>query len=234
MTPVPNSTTTESAEPYANYLDAAYGSRPESYYRQFLRSPLPQGASVLDWGCGLGGMLLTLEGVDSSLSLHGADILAETLDRLRDARPSWDLRRVAPQPTSLPWPDSSFDRVFLLDVVEHVPEPLEMLSEAHRVLKPGGILVLSTPDRWAFYKRPGGLWANLRFNWNRLLGREWVDPTHLTEYTVGRLRTLLKSSKFGDGGFKPSLWHRSLWLRPPKSHYSFVVELRKIPQKADG
>jgi len=214
-------------ESYATYLDIAYGSRPESYYSRFVRTPIPKGASVLDWGCGLGGMLLSLEKLDPSLALHGADIIRETLDRLRQARPSWDLRLVAADPPILPWPEDSFDRVFLLDVIEHVRDTSLLLSEVHRLLKPGGILVLSTPDRWAFYKRPGGIFPNLRFNWNRLRGREWVDPTHLTEYTVRGLRELLRASRFGDVDFHPSLWHRTLWLRPPKSHYSFVVELKK-------
>jgi len=226
LTSVPISTNART-ERYADYLDAAYGSRPESYYRQFLRTPIQSGASVLDWGCGLGGMLLALEKTDPGLGLHGADIIRDTLDRLREARPSWDLREVPSDPATLPWADSSFDRIFLLDVVEHVREPLEMLSEAHRTLKPGGILVLSTPDRWAFYKRPGGFVRNLGFNWNRLRGREWVDPTHLTEFTAGGLRALLRASKFGDADFHPSVWHRSLWLRPPKRHYSFIVELAR-------
>jgi len=224
---VPTSTNANRQGSYANYLDTAYGARPESYYRQFVRTPLPTGSAVLDWGCGLGGMLLSLEKLDPTLALHGADIIGETLDRLREVRPAWDLRQIDPSPIALPWSDHSFDRIFLLDVIEHVPDPLAMLSEAHRLLKPGGILVLSTPDRWAFYKRPGGLLANLRFNWNRLRGREWVDPTHLVEYTVGGLRKVLKASRFGDADFAPSPWHRTLWLRPPKRHYSFLVELAR-------
>jgi SAM-dependent methyltransferase len=49
--------------------------------------------------------------------------------------------------TTLPLADDSVDAVLLLDVVEHVAEPERALAEAHRVLRPGGVLVLSVPHR---------------------------------------------------------------------------------------
>jgi SAM-dependent methyltransferase len=48
---------------------------------------------------------------------------------------------------TLPIADDSVDAVLLLDVVEHVAEPERALAEAHRVLRPGGVLVLSVPHR---------------------------------------------------------------------------------------
>lgn len=180
---------------------------------------------MLDWGCGLGGLLHALSTTGTDLRLHGADIIDETLDSLRAKQPTWDLRKIPAHPPKLPWADATFDRIFLLDVIEHAQAPVDLLAEAHRLLKPGGILTLSTPDRFAFYKRPGGILASLRFNIRRLLGREWIDPTHLTEYTVSSLRKVLGKSPFGLVDFHPSPWHRTLWARPPKKHYSFLVEL---------
>ena len=48
---------------------------------------------------------------------------------------------------ALPFEDGAVDAVVMLDVLEHVPEPGVVLAEAHRVLRPGGALVLSVPHR---------------------------------------------------------------------------------------
>lgn len=46
----------------------------------------------------------------------------------------------------LPYPDAHFDAVVSMDVVEHLVDPLPWLSDALRVLKPGGLLFLTTPN----------------------------------------------------------------------------------------
>jgi ubiquinone/menaquinone biosynthesis C-methylase UbiE len=48
---------------------------------------------------------------------------------------------------SIPFPDNSFDLVYSFQVIEHVQKDLEFLREAKRVLKPNGILFISTPNR---------------------------------------------------------------------------------------
>ena len=46
----------------------------------------------------------------------------------------------------LPYPDSRFDAIISMDVVEHIIDPVPWLQEALRVLKPGGLLFLTTPN----------------------------------------------------------------------------------------
>lgn len=61
---------------------------------------------------------------------------------------------------ALPFADASFDTVLSNEVLEHVPEPGEMMAEAARVLKPGGMLVLTTPQTWGLHHEP---WDFYRF-----------------------------------------------------------------------
>src|SRR5262249_35442045 len=54
----------------------------------------------------------------------------------------------------LPFLDGAFDAVVSNQVLEHVPEPSQMLSEAFRVLRPGGYLLLTTPQTWGLHHVP--------------------------------------------------------------------------------
>ncbi len=47
--------------------------------------------------------------------------------------------------TSIPAPDSSFDAIICSEVLEHIPEPTHALDEFYRLLKPGGIMILTAP-----------------------------------------------------------------------------------------
>jgi SAM-dependent methyltransferase len=67
---------------------------------------------------------------------------------LREAARRFPWLRVLPgDAADLPAEDAGVDAVVLLDVLEHVPDPAAVLAEAHRVLRPGGSLVLSVPHR---------------------------------------------------------------------------------------
>ena len=122
---------------------------------------LKQGHHVLDIGCGRGELVLqsarlgaTAIGIDYSQS--AIDIANKTKARLCE-----NIRKNATffcvNAEALEFDDDSFDRVFLMDVVEHVsPGELEtILNEAARVLKPGGMLVIHTPNIWT---RTWGYW----------------------------------------------------------------------------
>jgi len=56
--------------------------------------------------------------------------------------------------TCLPFGNAMFDAVLCTQVLEHVPEPLQVLQEIYRVLKPGGQLFLSAPQSWQQHQKP--------------------------------------------------------------------------------
>lgn len=100
---------------------------------------VPQGKSLLDAGCGTGGMLAKL----SAWEAQGCDLAAEAVEHCR-AR---GLERVVVSSVhALPYADACFDAVLSLDVLYHaqVDEHLA-LSEMRRVLKRDGVFILNVP-----------------------------------------------------------------------------------------
>ncbi len=98
---------------------------------------------ILDAGCGTGGTLSHLQGAGE---LWGCDLSSEAL-RLCRTRGFGNLSESPVE--SLDFPDQHFDVVISCDVIEHVPEDRRAMEEMVRVLRPGGILVLTVPaHRW--------------------------------------------------------------------------------------
>jgi SAM-dependent methyltransferase len=104
------------------------------------------GLRVLDAGCG--------EGYGSQiLASAAAEVLGVDLDRSIVRRAASRYARPAFEPAdvlSLPYPNVSFGAVISLQVIEHLAQPHEFLGEVARVLEPGGLLILSTPNRLTF------------------------------------------------------------------------------------
>ena len=105
----------------------------------------PPGKRVLDVGCGNGKMLYNFRhkfdelcGVE--LSEEGASIATAALEGLNGDVRRGDIER------DLPWEDGFFDVVVLSDVIEHVINLWPAMEEVTRLLKPGGHVVLSTPN----------------------------------------------------------------------------------------
>jgi glycosyltransferase involved in cell wall biosynthesis/SAM-dependent methyltransferase len=106
------------------------------------------GAEVLEAGCGsgVGTKLLLAAGAAHVVGLdYNPEALALARSRAADPRAEyhqWDLNQ-----TPLPLADGRFDVVVCLEVLEHVREQRALLAELRRVLKPGGRLIVSVPDR---------------------------------------------------------------------------------------
>ena len=100
------------------------------------------GQRLLDPGCGEGTMAAVLRGRFEEV--HGVDISREAVERA--CALGVNAVRVNVNVEPLPYPEGSFDTVVSLDVIEHVFDPVDFLREIHRVLRPGGALVVSTPN----------------------------------------------------------------------------------------
>jgi SAM-dependent methyltransferase len=107
---------------------------------------LPPGARVLDAPCG-GAAALTLALIENGFQAIGADVDPEGAARLGNVFSKVDLN------ATLPWPDESFEAVFSTEGIEHLENHFSFLREMCRVLKPGGILVLTTPNITALRSR---------------------------------------------------------------------------------
>lgn len=107
-----------------------------------LRKPEP-GDSLLDVGCSTG--VLTDAYVRAGLDATGVDVVAEFVEIARQRYPSARFEHQAAE--SLDFPDDSFDFVTVLEVLEHVQDWRMTLGEVARVLRPGGVLILSTTNR---------------------------------------------------------------------------------------
>ena len=92
------------------------------------------GARVLDIGARDGGLRAFLP---KDVRYQGMDIAPEfASDRVL-------IRDIS---EGIPFEDASFDNVFCIEVLEHVPNPFQAMGEVHRVLAPGGVFLVSVPN----------------------------------------------------------------------------------------
>jgi ubiquinone/menaquinone biosynthesis C-methylase UbiE len=147
--------------------------------RAFLLAHLRPGGRVLDLGCGEGDF--AADAAQAGADVLGVDVAEEAIRRARARHPELRFERVGDE---LPAQDASFDLVWCSEVLEHVLDTAVLLSEARRVLKTGGVIVITTPAH--------GLARRLRLalaGWERHFDPRGAD---LRFYTVRSLRELLE------------------------------------------
>ena len=105
------------------------------------------GKDVLDIACGTGVGSTFL--ADTARSVTGADVSGDAIEAARTAFVRPNIRYVHAPGPSLPFEDGQFDVVVSLETIEHVREDQQaaFVRELSRVLRPDGVLLLSTPDR---------------------------------------------------------------------------------------
>lgn len=105
------------------------------------------GKTVLDIGCGSGGITLHLAGKHGAAHVTGFDVEAPVIARAKQRAESEGLSArvdfVQAPPGRLPFADASFDIVFSKDALLHVPDKDALFADIFRLLKPGGTFAAS-------------------------------------------------------------------------------------------
>jgi SAM-dependent methyltransferase len=132
-----------------------------------VREHLSPAASVLDAGAGR-GLMFPYDYREHVRRMVGVD-----LDPAVAQNPNLDEAVVA-ELSALPFRDGSFDLVFTKFVFEHLERPGAVMREIRRVLRPGGHLLIHTPNRWhyvsliaALTPTPVHRWYRARLGWER-------------------------------------------------------------------
>ena len=149
-----------------------------------IRREAPPGAAVLDAGAGEGSLSARL--LEAGYHVSACDLFPEMF------RAAGVECRKADAEGRLPYGDAQFDLVASVEVVEHLDGHRTFFEEAHRVLKPGGALVITTPNMQSLKSRMRFLLSGYYYSFGPLDPGE-TDPVrqHISPFTIDRYAFLL-------------------------------------------
>lgn len=188
---------------------------------------------LLDIGCGRADFLAMME----KMRWKSSGIEVDERIRGRGERMGLDLRNGRLE--DMVFADGEFDAVTMWHVFEHMSRPLSVLTECRRILKPGGLIVIATPNA-----------ASLQ---SVAAGKDWFHldpPFHLYHYSLKNITALLEGNGFSvkkvrqfsleyapfgffqsilnAAGFGRNLFYDFLRMRPEKSLRTYLSVLAII------
>jgi SAM-dependent methyltransferase len=149
------------------------------------------GRSVIDIGCSYGNMLQSFR--ELGYEVKGVDNDPDAMEECKRRKLPCvraDIER------GLPLPDGSADNIFCSHIMEHVRDVPGLMKQCFRILKPGGVLIIVSPD------------------WRRFYRRYYDDPTHVTPLTTVNTERMLDSSGFTvleTRPFRKPEWIKLIW-----------------------
>lgn len=183
---------------YASYVgDAGYSKRLDSKIRRATKRlkklrPRIKAArpSFLDVGCNLGAAVEAARRL--GFEAHGIEIGAESVEKAKQLFSECQFRAASAE--ELAATGAQFDLVYCTEVIEHVADPVGFVRALAQLVKPGGLLYLTTPDA-GHWRRPKDF-----LSWH-----EVKPPEHVSWQTKRSLRHLFTNNGFATPSFQFTL-----------------------------
>jgi ubiquinone/menaquinone biosynthesis C-methylase UbiE len=178
---------------------------------RLIRPHLSAGSRVLEIGCGAGNLLLQATVAGSyplalDLSMQALTFVRSRLEEARsgvEAPSGYALTQAIGE--RLPLADESFDCILLSEVIEHLEAPQHSIREAARVLRPGGRLLITTPNYRSFW--PVMEWLVDRLN----MAPKMAGEQHISRFHSSSLNRMLRELGL-QIGYSGSIYHLSPFL----------------------
>ncbi len=141
---------------------------------------------ILDIGCASGVMTNKIYEIFPEATIFGVDVYPEVISHAKHKYPKINFK--VADAHKLPFNKNFFDLVVCYETIEHVLDPLQVLSEIRRITKPGGLSVI-TMDSGSF------LFRMVWWFWERSKGKVWQNA-HLHPFNHKELEKIIKKSGF--------------------------------------
>lgn len=156
------------------------GLKREADYLRFMTLGHEPAGKLLDVGCGGGRFLNRMK--KRGWRVEGIDFDAQAIEK---ATARYGIKAHIGDLTQCALPSDSFDAITMSQTIEHLYDPYATLTESLRILKPGGLLVMTTPNAKSLGAGEfGAFW------------RGWEAPRHLHLFSVESLRLLAQRAGF--------------------------------------
>ena len=162
-----------------------------------IRAHFPGATSILEVGCGAGGVLLDIQQANPRARLTGSELLLPGLHRARQRLTDVDLLQMDAQ--HIPF-ENEFDVIGAFDVLEHIDDDESVLRQMKGALAPGGGIVITVPQHeWLWSRFDEVCGHRRRYTRRGLIAKlraAGLEPLRVTSFTSFALPLLMAARRF--------------------------------------